>query len=98
MVEFNFSLTYLELYLIVINILSFILYSLDKLQAIRVDKNITRVSELNLLLIAFIGGSLASLISMVLFRHKIKKLSFMLKFVIVLVIQLFSIYYFRAYL
>jgi len=88
MVHIDFTLTYIELYLIVINILSFTLYSFDKLQAIREDKNISRVPELKLLLSTLIGGTIGSILAMLFFRHKIKKFSFLWKFVVVILLQI----------
>ncbi len=88
MVHIDFTLTYIELYFIVINIFSFTLYSFDKLQAIREDKNISRVPELRLLLSTLIGGTIGSMSAMLFFRHKIKKFSFLWKFVIVILLQI----------
>jgi uncharacterized membrane protein YsdA (DUF1294 family) len=93
MININFSLTYIEIYLITINIFAFLLYGFDKLQAIRSSKKIRRVSELRLLISSFIGGSIGALVSMLLFRHKIKKFSFMWKFISIQLIQAVAIYY-----
>jgi len=93
MIDISFSLSYLVIYLICINIFSFIYYGYDKLQAIRNDKNISRISEKSLLIVSFIGGTIGAIISMLLFRHKIKKLSFMVKFFIVVLIQVLVCYF-----
>ena len=92
MVHIEFTLTYLQIYLIAINLLSFIVYSYDKSVAIQTTKNISRVSENKLLLSSFIGGSIGSLISMFLFRHKIKKSSFIIKFSIMFLVQIALVY------
>ena len=60
-------------YYIIINIISFILFGLDKFLAIK-HKN--RISEHTLILISFLGGSIGSLLGMKLFRHKTKKPKF----------------------
>lgn len=60
-------------YYIIINIISFILFGLDKFLAIK-HKN--RISENTLILISFLGGSIGSLLGMKLFRHKTKKPKF----------------------
>ena len=60
-------------YLIIINLISFILYGIDKYKAI---KNKYRISEYSLLVFSFFGGSIGSLIGMKVFHHKTKKLSF----------------------
>ena len=88
----NFTLTYLELYFILVNIYSFALYTYDKFQALKNSQNVSRVSEKALLISSFIGGTFGSLISMFLLRHKIKKPSFIIKFSILVILQLLLIY------
>ena len=60
-------------YLIIINIISFIIYGLDKLLAILKKY---RIPEGILLSLSIIGGPLGSLLSMLIFHHKTKKLLF----------------------
>jgi uncharacterized membrane protein YsdA (DUF1294 family) len=62
-------------YMIIINIISFIIYAIDKRLAI---KKRTRVPEAILLFLSIIGGSLGSLIAMYLVHHKTKKWYFVL--------------------
>ena len=88
MIHIDLTLTYIELYFILINIFTFILYSFDKLQAMRVEKNISRVSELRLLFFTFVGGTVGSILAMLIFRHKIKKTSFLWKFILVCILQI----------
>ena len=70
----DFSTTQLQLlgyYLAIINVLAFVIYKYDKWQSTRKGN---RVSEKNLLLLAFIGGSIGSLFGMYfLQRHKTNK-------------------------
>ena len=61
------------IYLIIINIISFILYGLDKYKAIH---NKWRIPEMILISISFLGGGIGSILGMITFRHKTKKLSF----------------------
>lgn len=63
------------LYLLVINILTFLTYGLDKWKARR---NKWRVPEKTLLLMTAIGGSLGAVLGMGLFHHKTKKWKFRL--------------------
>jgi len=93
MINIHFTVSYIEIYLIFINIFSFFFYGFDKLQAIKNDKNISRVSERALLFTSLIGGSLGALCSMFLFRHKIRKLPFIVKFIVVVLIQMLVIYF-----
>lgn len=60
-------------YLIIINIITFIVFGMDKFLA---KKNKRRISEKTLFLLSFIGGSFLEFIGMFIFRHKIKKLNF----------------------
>ena len=75
----------INIYLIVINIISLILMGIDKLLAI---KNKRRISEHSLITISFFGGSIGTLLGMILFRHKIRKPKFYILvplFIIILV-------------
>ncbi|MBF1268519.1 MAG: DUF1294 domain-containing protein [Oribacterium parvum] len=58
------------LYFIVINLLTFLLYGLDKYKAIRRE---WRIPERALLLMAFMGGAFGALSAMRIFRHKTRK-------------------------
>lgn len=58
------------LYLILINLLTFLLYGLDKYKAIRQE---WRIPERALLLMAFVGGAFGALSAMRIFRHKTRK-------------------------
>ena len=93
MVDIYFKLTYIQIYFIIISLITFILYAYDKLQAIRNQKNLRRVPEVRLLLFAFLSGSIAAFIAMLLFRHKIKKVSFLIKFFTISIMD-FIIWYF----
>lgn len=75
-------------YLLIINIIEFILMGLDKLFAI---KNKNRIPEITLLFLSFLGGSLGSILGMILFRHKTKKWKFKILFTLFLVIHIILI-------
>ena len=78
------------IYLIIgINLLSFILMGIDKLKAI---KNTYRISENTLLLISIIGGGIGTLIGMILFHHKTKKLKFQILVPISILINIYLYY------
>lgn len=96
MIHINFTLSYIELALLLINILAFILYAYDKLQALKVSRNTSRVPEMRLLLLTLLGGSIGALFAMLLFRHKIKKASFMIKYFLIVILQIsmFFLFYF----
>jgi uncharacterized membrane protein YsdA (DUF1294 family) len=73
------------LYLLLINLFTLIIWGYDKQMA---KKNSQRISEKRLLLLVFFGGFLGGILGIVLFRHKIAKRTFLLKFTGVAVIQL----------
>lgn len=75
-------------YLIVINILTFAVFGMDKLAAIR---GRYRISVATLLGLAFIGGSLGGLAAMYLFRHKTRKAKFTLGLPLMLILQIGAI-------
>jgi uncharacterized membrane protein YsdA (DUF1294 family) len=64
-----------NIYFIIINIISFIIYYLDKRLAI---KHKYRIPEKILIMFSFIGGAIGSLISMMFFRHKTKHIKFII--------------------
>ena len=65
----------INIYLIIINILCLILMIIDKILAIKKKQ---RISEFHLLTITLFGGSIGTLLGMILVRHKIRKLKFIL--------------------
>lgn len=73
---------------ITVNVLSFILYGIDKLKAV---KGLWRIPESLLLLITVVGGSAGALLSMLLFRHKTKKPKFIVVVLISLLVQIYSL-------
>jgi uncharacterized membrane protein YsdA (DUF1294 family) len=60
-------------YLIVMNILGFAMMGIDKRRAV---KKAWRIQERTLLFIACIGGGIGAFLGMYLFRHKTKKVKF----------------------
>ena len=63
----------MTIYLIIINLIGFIICFIDKYKA---KKNKYRIPEIVLLLISFIGGCFGFFIGMILFHHKTKKIKF----------------------
>ena len=60
-------------YFLAINLIAFVLYGIDKLKA---RKNLWRIPESTLLLIAIIGGSIGALLGMYIWHHKTMHLKF----------------------
>ena len=75
----------INLYLLIISIISFLLMGADKILAI---KNKRRISEHSLITLSFFGGSIGTFLGMLIFRHKIRKPKFYILvplFIIILV-------------
>ena len=77
------------LYLLIVNAVSFLLMLVDKRKA---QKNLWRIPESTLLLMAAIGGSIGSLAGMYKFRHKTKHLKFVLGIPAILIAQIALVY------
>lgn len=81
-------------YLIIINMIGFILPPVDKSRA---KKNKWRIRERTLFIVSALGGSIAMYISMRIFRHKTKHKRFMIGIPAIIILQLgavFAVWYF----
>lgn len=72
-------------YLLIINLIGFCQMGIDKKKARR---HAWRISEGQLFLIAFLGGSFGSILGMQLFRHKTKHWYFVWGMPAILIVQL----------
>ncbi len=79
----------LLIYFLVINLLGFFLIWLDKNKAIN---NQHRIAEKILLLFVAFGGIFGSSLAMLLFQHKTSKISYLLKFIGIIVVQILICY------
>jgi uncharacterized membrane protein YsdA (DUF1294 family) len=82
----------LQYYLIGVNLLSCLVFYLDKRRA---QLNLWRIPESTLLGLAIIGGSVGALLGMKLFHHKTKHLKFTLGLPLILCLQIGVAYCFR---
>ncbi len=71
-------------YLLIINVLAFVCYGLDKLKA---KSNARRISERALLLLALVGGSVGAWLGMLVWRHKTKHAMFAIGVPVMLLLQ-----------
>jgi len=78
------------IYLIGINILTFLIFGADKWKAKR-DK--WRIPEDTLIWLAIVGGSVGALLGMYLFRHKTKHKKFLIGIPVILLVQLGLLYF-----
>ncbi|WP_073408315.1 DUF1294 domain-containing protein [Flavobacterium johnsoniae] len=77
------------LYFLVVNIFVFILAGYDKNLA---RKNKRRIPENTLFFLQLIGGTPGLSTAMFLFRHKTRKTSFIVKFILILLVQAAFVY------
>ncbi len=80
-------------YLGLINLLTLLVYGIDKVYA---RAHAWRISERTLLLLALAGGSPGALAGIYLFRHKNRKSIFLLYFSVILIVQLVLIAYYLS--
>lgn len=73
------------IYLVIINIVAFFMYGLDKSAAIKQKE---RIPNKVLLFMAVIGGSVGALVGMYTFRHKTKKWYYTLTVPVILLLQI----------
>lgn len=85
---------YLFIYLIIINIVTFIVYAWDKRKA---KKGVWRTPESTLLLLAAVGGSVGALLAMYMLRHKTNHKKFFLGVPAILIAQLAIAAYFLLF-
>ena len=87
----NILFKYILIYLIIINLITFIVFALDKIYAI---KKKWRYKEISLLGMCFVGGAIGGFLAMHLFRHKTKKKLFVIGVPLIIVIHLVMILWF----
>ena len=77
-------------YLIVINIVTFLVYGIDKWKA---KQGSWRISEVSLLILAVIGGCIGALLGMKIWHHKTMHKKFKFGLPLILIIQIILIGY-----
>ena len=78
-------ITFIIIYLIIINIVGFAIMGIDKRKAI---KRAFRIPEATLFIVALIGGSIGSILGMNVFRHKTRHWYFVFGLPAILVLQI----------
>jgi len=81
---------YLVSYFLILNLITYFIYFFDKKQA---KSNNYRISEKILLTIVLLGGTIGALSSMLVHRHKIKKISFILKYILANIFFIYLLFY-----
>lgn len=75
----------LLVYCVIINIVAFATYGIDKYKAIHKK---WRIPELSLILLAWFGGSIGAILGMLLFHHKTRKIKFKVWVPLALIVHL----------
>lgn len=86
---------YLNIVFTLWNIVIFILYGVDKFKA---SKNLYRISELTLILPAFILAAPGALFGMVVFNHKTSKMKFRLLIPLAFILNLICYNFLTGYI
>ena len=81
-------------YLVIINLITFIAYGVDKLKA---KKGYWRIPESTLLLLAFAGGSVGAWLGMQAFHHKTMHKKFKLGVPLIFIAQVIAALYIYIY-
>ena len=79
------------IYFLVINIITFFYFGIDKLKSQIAGKR--RISERTLWILSLVGGSVGALVGIKFFRHKTKKISFQAGIAVILAGQILLIYF-----
>ena len=78
------------LYIVSINVISFVLFGFDKFLAI---KNKRRIPEKELFTVSTIGGAFGGLFAILVFNHKISKAFFMWRFMFIFIVNVVGVYF-----
>ncbi len=89
-----FTIKNIIIYLISINLITFLAMFIDKRRA---EKGEWRIKEATLISLATLGGSIGGIIGMYLFRHKTKKLKFSIGFPVILITEIVLVIYFKFF-
>lgn len=74
----------IEIYLVVINAIAFVYFGIDKFKA---QRNLWRIPEAQLLLVAVLGGSPGAYLGMKVFHHKTRKPKFYIGVPVIFMVQ-----------
>ena len=83
-------MNYLYLYILIINLITFGVFALDKKKA---KKKQWRIPESTLLLLSLIGGSLGGLLAMKIVKHKTQKIKFVIGVPFLLIVNFLMYFY-----
>lgn len=76
----------MKCYLLIINIITFIIYGIDKYKSI---KHKYRISENTLIILPILGGPIGAFFGMIVFHHKTQKRVFTISIPVILLIWVY---------
>lgn len=76
----------MKYYLLIINIITFIIYGIDKYKSI---KHKYRISEKTLIILPILGGPIGAFFGMIIFHHKTQKRVFIILIPIIMLIWVY---------
>lgn len=83
---------YFAIYLGIINVIGFLIMGIDKFKA---KKGMWRIPENTLFLFAFLGGGIGTSAGMYAFRHKTKKMKFVIGMPAIVILEVLIFIYFK---
>ena len=89
-----FSMRNVIIYFIIVNLLGFLVMFIDKQKA---KKGSWRIPEKTLFIITALGGGIGTITGMYFFRHKTKKIAFVVGFPLITIIEIVTIVYFSIF-
>ena len=85
-----FKIEYILLYLLIINIIGFLIMYIDKRKA---KKGKWRIKDWTIIMVTLLGGGIGTIAGMYTFRHKTKKLKFTVGLPTILITEIVLVIY-----
>ncbi len=82
-----FTIRNITIYLVIINIIALLAMYIDKRRA---KKGKRRIPEKTLFILVALGGGIGGIIGMYVFRHKTKKVRFIVGFPLILILEILA--------
>ena len=80
------------IYLLIVNILGFLMMYIDKQKA---KKGSWRIQEKTLFIITALGGGIGTIAGMYMFRHKTQKIAFVIGFPTIVILEVIAVLVFK---
>lgn len=89
-----FNLQNVIIYLVIINLITFLAMYIDKKKA---KRGKWRISESALFILVLLGGGIGGIAGMYTFRHKTQKMRFVIGFPAILIFEIFVVIYYTFF-